>query len=95
MQFLNKVLLEALYIFKNFQTHISSTRNYFFLFFSIGSDLSKSETVVGHILQCEQVTEPAAVVLLFNKVKVIDNVRVHTGKLSILDLKHKANRGCS
>ena len=51
MQFLNEVLLEALDVFKNFQTSISSTRNLNFLFISIGSDFSKSETVIGHILQ--------------------------------------------
>ena len=53
MQFLNEVLLEALDNFKNFQTYISSTRNLNFLFISIGSYFSKSETVVGHILQSE------------------------------------------
>ena len=51
MQFLIEVLLEALDVFKNFQTSISSTRNLNFLIISIGSDFSKSETVVGHILQ--------------------------------------------
>ena len=52
MHFQNEVLLEALDVFKNFQTSISSTRNLnFWSTISIGSDFSKSETVVGHILQ--------------------------------------------
>ena len=45
------VLVEALDVFKNFQTSIPSSRNLDFLFISIGSDFSKSETVVGQILQ--------------------------------------------
>ena len=53
MQFLNEVLLEALDVFKNFQTSLSSTINLNFLFISIGSYFSKSETVVGQILQSE------------------------------------------
>ena len=55
MQFLNEVLLEALDAFKNFQTSITLTRNLIFLFISTGSDLSKSETVVGQILQSETI----------------------------------------
>ena len=51
MQFLNEVLLEALDVFENFQTSISSTRSLNFWFISIGSDFSKSETVGGQILQ--------------------------------------------
>ena len=51
LPFLNEVLVEALDVFKNFQTSIPSTKNLNFLFISIGSDFSKSETVVGHILQ--------------------------------------------
>ena len=52
MQFLDEVILEALDVFKNFQTSLSSTRNLNFWFISIGSDFSQSETVVvGHILQ--------------------------------------------
>ena len=37
--------------FKNFQNTIPSTRNLNFWFISIGSDFSKSETVLGQILQ--------------------------------------------
>ena len=51
MPFMIEVLLEALDDFKNFVTSISSTRNLNFWFISIGSDFSKIETVVGHILQ--------------------------------------------
>ena len=51
MQFLIEVLLEALDDFKNFQTSIYFTRNLNFLSITIGSDFSKSETVVGQILQ--------------------------------------------
>ena len=51
MQFQNEVLLEALDVFKNYQTSISSTRNLNFLFISIRSDFSKSETVVGQIFK--------------------------------------------
>ena len=51
MQFLNEVLLEALDVFKNFQKSIYSTTNLNFWFISIGSDFSKSETVLGQILQ--------------------------------------------
>ena len=51
MQFLNEVLLEALDVFKNYRTSISSTINLNFLFISIASDFSKSKTVLGHILQ--------------------------------------------
>ena len=54
MQYLNEVLLEALDAFKNFWTSISSTRNLNFWFISIGSDFSKNETVVGHILQSDR-----------------------------------------
>ena len=51
MKFLIEVHLEALEDFKNFQTSIPFTRNLNFWSISIGSDFSKSETVVGHILQ--------------------------------------------
>ena len=51
MPLLIEVLLEALDVFKNFLTSISSTRNLTFWFISIGLDFSTSETVVGQILQ--------------------------------------------
>ena len=51
MPFLNDVLLEALDVFKNFQTFLSFSTNLNFWSISIGSDFSKSETVVSHILQ--------------------------------------------
>ena len=51
MQFLNEVHLEALDVFQNFQTSISSIRNLNFCFIWIGSDFSKNETVIGDILQ--------------------------------------------
>ena len=51
MRFLNEVLLEALEAFKNFQKVKPFTRNLNFCFIAIGSNFSKSETVVGHILQ--------------------------------------------
>ena len=38
-------------LLKNFQTSIPFSRNLFFLFISTGSYFSKSETVVGQILQ--------------------------------------------
>ena len=49
--FLTEALPDALDALKNFQTTILSTRNLNFWYTSIGSDFSKSETVVGHILQ--------------------------------------------
>ena len=45
MPFLNGVLPDALDTFKNFQTTIPYTKKMIFLFISIGSDFSKSETV--------------------------------------------------
>ena len=56
MPFLNQVLVEGVKFLKNFQAPITSTRNSNFLFISIGSDFSKSETVVGHILQSAPVS---------------------------------------
>ena len=51
MSFLNEVVLDAQDVFKNFQIPIPFTRSLNFWFISIGSDFSKSETVVGQILQ--------------------------------------------
>ena len=53
MSFLTEVVLDGLDAFKNFQTLILFTRKLNFLFILIGSDSSKSETVVGQILQSE------------------------------------------
>ena len=46
-----EALPDDLDAFKNFQNTTPSTRNLNFWFISIGSDFSKSETVLGHILQ--------------------------------------------
>ena len=51
MPFLNEELPDALDTFKNFQTTLPSTRKLDFCFIFIGFDFSKSETVVGQILQ--------------------------------------------
>ena len=74
MQFLNEVLLEALDVFKNFQTSMSSTRNLNFWFISIGLDFSKSETVVGQILQSEIIKK-----LLFLKFSTVWNEKPSDG----------------
>ena len=51
-------LPDTLDAFENFQTTIPSTRKLNFWFISIGSDFSKSETVVGQILQSAYILYP-------------------------------------
>ena len=53
--FFTEELPDALDAFKKFQTTIPFIRKLNFLFISIGSDFSKSETVVGQILQSARV----------------------------------------
>ena len=60
-----EALPDAVDTFKNFQTTIPSTKNLNFWFTSVGSDFSKSETVVGHILQS-----------VMAKKKALDNVTI-------------------